>query len=144
MNNIERLKKYISQVEGFIADTEKRIAGGAEWLDAQLGSLKRLLDDLCRQLDEATEQEEGMHNPAYLEYGQSAVVLDVLSEPLANPGEQKVSGLPYFNVPRDLTLGGQVSVTVGRRRLSNSRKTLIKYMFASKVFTMMSKKLENN
>ena len=99
MNNIERLKKYISQVEGFIADTEKRIAGGAEWLDAQLGSLKRLLDDLCRQLDEATKQEEGMHNPAYLEYGQSAVVIDVLSEPLANPGEQKGTGSPYFHVP---------------------------------------------
>jgi len=85
MNNIERLKKYISQVEGFIADTEKRIAGGAEWLDAQLGSLNLQLGDLRKQLIEATEQEKGDENFARLRpLGSSAMSGN--REMLENPG----------------------------------------------------------
>ena len=59
MDNIERLKQYIDQVKRLIANTEERISAGAGWLDAQLGSLERHLDDLCKQFVEATKPKKG-------------------------------------------------------------------------------------
>jgi len=58
MNNIKRLKQYISQVEILIADTEKRIAIGDEWLDAQLISLEHRLSDFHVQLAKATKSKK--------------------------------------------------------------------------------------
>ena len=57
MDNIEYLEENIDQVKVLIADTEKRIVAGEDCLDAQLGTLKRHLNDLCRQLAEATKPE---------------------------------------------------------------------------------------
>jgi len=50
MNNVEYLTENIEQVRILIADTEKRMSAGEEWLDAQLETLKRHLKDLHRQL----------------------------------------------------------------------------------------------
>jgi len=40
MDNIERLKKYINRVEGFLADMEEQMTANAGWLDVQHDSLK--------------------------------------------------------------------------------------------------------
>ena len=58
MNNIERLVQRISQVEGFIAATEEKIAAGEGWLDAQLVSLKCHLEDIQEQLSETIKQQK--------------------------------------------------------------------------------------
>ena len=55
MNNIERLKEYISRVEGLVANTKRRMTHGEGWLDAQLASLEHHLDDLRKQLILQTE-----------------------------------------------------------------------------------------
>jgi len=61
MNNIEednigRLRRYIESFQGLIAETERQIAEGDGWLDAQLVSLKHRLNDFCEQLVEAEKQ----------------------------------------------------------------------------------------
>jgi len=57
MDNIAYLEENIDQVKKLIEDTEKQIASGEEWLDAQLGTLKRHLKDLRKQFAEVTEPE---------------------------------------------------------------------------------------
>ena len=57
MDNIKYLAENIEQVETLIAETEKQIATGEDWLDAQLGTLKRHLNDLRNQLVSATQPE---------------------------------------------------------------------------------------
>jgi len=57
MDNIKYLEENIGQVRTLIRETEKRIATGEEWLDAQLNTLKRHLKDLCKQLAEAKKPE---------------------------------------------------------------------------------------
>jgi len=85
MDNIERLKKYINRAEGFLADTEERMAAGAGWLDAQHGSLKRHLDNLRAQLAEVTEPEKGDEDFARLRPSRSSAV-SIHHEVLENPG----------------------------------------------------------
>ena len=55
--NIKYLAENIEEVETLIADTEEQIATGEDWLDAQLGTLKRHLKDLRKQLTEAAQPE---------------------------------------------------------------------------------------
>ena len=57
MDNIKYLAENIEQVETLIAVTEEQIATGEDWLDAQLGTLKRHLNDLRNQLVSATQPE---------------------------------------------------------------------------------------
>ena len=57
MDNIKYLAENIEQVETLIAETEEQIATGEDWLDAQLGTLKRHLNDLRNQLVSATQPE---------------------------------------------------------------------------------------
>jgi len=57
MTNIEYLEENIEEVKTLIADTEAQMTAGEDWLDAQLGTLKRHLKDLRKQLIEATQPE---------------------------------------------------------------------------------------
>ena len=57
MDNIKYLEENIEQVKTFIADREERMAAGEEWLDASYVTLKRHLQDLCKQLAEARKPE---------------------------------------------------------------------------------------
>ena len=57
MNNIERLKGFIDQIEGHIVDTKGQVANGAGWLDAELDSLERLLCDFRKQLESMEPKE---------------------------------------------------------------------------------------
>ena len=57
MTNTKYLEENIEEVETLIADTEKQIATGEDWLDAQLSTLKRHLKDLRNQLVETAQPE---------------------------------------------------------------------------------------
>ena len=85
MVNIERLEKYIRQLEKLVEDTERRMVAGAEWLDAQLGSLKLQLGDLRAQLAEATEPEKGDEDFVRLRPSRNSAV-SIHHEVLENPG----------------------------------------------------------
>ena len=58
MDNIAYLTKNIEQVQSFIAKAEQKVAVGEWWMVAQVDSFKYHLDDLRKQLDEATEEND--------------------------------------------------------------------------------------
>lgn len=74
-NNIERLTRYIERVEGLVSNTEARMTAGAGWLDAQLGSLKHLLNDFREQLAETTKSNDNDEVFVLDDYGQHTGVV---------------------------------------------------------------------
>lgn len=94
--SFSKLRKFLEKTEG-----EKDVSLNSEKL---LKLYREFSSSHQFRAGDLVKWKSGLKNKKYPEYGEVAVVIDCLAEPMRDLSE-KGSGSPYFNEPLDLVLG---------------------------------------